>query len=265
MMCPALAPLPLGPDDVDLWYVETSLGDDPQLISRFDRLLSPREEEQRRRFVFEVDRRLYWISHVLVRTVLARYLGCGPSELEFRANRYGRPEVVSPATWPRLRFNLSHTRGLACCGVTWSRDLGVDVEDAARREVGPEVAEHFFSRSEVAELRGRPHDQQQRQFFRYWTLKEAYIKARGMGLSLPLDRFSFLLAHDKASTSIEFAPGIADNPACWQFWQQTVGSRYLVAAALRCPPACQPRFRLLSWNAAECDEMPRDDQPRPLA
>lgn len=260
MMCPALAPLALCADDVDLWYVETSLADDPLVISRFDRLLSQAEEGQRGRFVFDVDRRLYWISHVLVRTVLARYLGCQPGELQFRPNRYGRPEVVSPAAWPRLRFNLSHTRGLACCGVTWSRDLGIDVEDTARREVGPEVAEHFFSPTEVAELRRRPHDQQQRQFLRYWTLKEAYIKARGMGLSLPLDRFSFLLAHDHVPATIEFASGISDNPACWQFWQQTVAARYLVAAALRCPPACQPRFRLMPWSAAQFDPMPGDDQ-----
>jgi 4'-phosphopantetheinyl transferase len=260
MMCPASTPLELGPDDVDLWYVETNLADDPGVLSKFDRLLSQAEEVQRGRFVFDVDRRLYWISHVLVRTVLARYLGCEPGELEFRPNRYGRPEVVRPAAWPRLRFNLSHTRGLACCGVTWSRDLGVDVEDAARREVGPEVAEHFFSRTEVADLRGQPLDQQQQQFFRYWTLKEAYIKARGMGLSLPLDCFSFLLAQERAATTIEFAPGIADSPACWQFWQQTVASRYLVAAALRCPPGSQPRFRLRSWSAAQFEQLPRDDQ-----
>ena len=186
----------LGPDDVDLYYVETDQADDPHLVARCDRWLSNREQTQRRRFIFDVDRRLYWISHVLVRAVLAPYLNCDPAEIQFAANRFGRPEVIGPLAWPRLRFNLSHTRGLACCAVSWSRDVGVDVEDANRREVGPEVAEHFFSSAEVAELRGHAYQEQQRQFFRYWTLKEAYIKARGMGLSLQHDQFSFSLAPD---------------------------------------------------------------------
>jgi 4'-phosphopantetheinyl transferase len=238
----------LGPNDVDLYYVETGLGDDPQVVARCDRWLSAAEQAQWRRFIFEVDRRLYWISHVLVRSVIASYLRCDPGEIEFAANRFGRPEVVGPAAWPRLRFNLSHTRGLACCAVSWSRDVGVDVEDATRREVGPEVADHFFSPAEVAELRVRPREEQQRQFFRYWTLKEAYIKARGMGLSLPLDRFSFSLAPDSWSATIAFAQELADDENCWQFWQEMVESRYLIAAAARRPSGCTLRFRLSRWD-----------------
>ncbi|MBX9791564.1 MAG: 4'-phosphopantetheinyl transferase superfamily protein [Pirellulales bacterium] len=240
----------LGPDDVNLYYVETERADDPRLLTRCDRWLSSAEQAQRRRFVFDNDRRLYWISHVLVRAVLASYLRCDPAEIEFAANRFGRPEVFGPAAWPRLRFNLSHTRGLACCAVSWSRDVGVDVEDANRREVGPDVAEHFFSTAEVAELRGHADQEQQRQFFRYWTLKEAYIKARGMGLSLPLDQFSFSLASDSWGATIAFSPALADNPSCWQFWQAMVNSRYMIAAAARCPPGQDLRFRLSRWEPA---------------
>ncbi|MGE0538348.1 MAG: 4'-phosphopantetheinyl transferase superfamily protein [Pirellulales bacterium] len=237
----------LGATEVVLYYVETSLAEDPQLVARCDRWLSTAEQAQRRRFVFDVDRRLYWISHVLLRSVIARYLECDPRELEFASNRFGRPEVVDPAPWPRLRFNLSHTRGLACCAVTWARDVGIDVEDTTRNDVGPEVSDHFFSPAEVAQLRACPIVAQQGQFFRYWTLKEAYIKARGMGLSLPLDQFSFSLAPDAWSTTIAFSRTIADDPNCWQFWQQPVESRFLVAVAARRPPGCTLRFRLERW------------------
>ena len=132
-----------------------------------------------------------------------------------------------------LRFNLSHTDGLVVCLVAVEREIGVDVEHTARAgSVGIEIAERFSSPSEVAELRSLPFADQRSRFFDYWTLKEAYIKARGLGLHLPLDQFSFHLGLTPVTPEreptrqhgapgpgpappirISFGPRIPDDPA----------------------------------------------------
>jgi 4'-phosphopantetheinyl transferase len=112
--------------------------------------------------------------------------------------------------------------------VTKRRDLGVDVENFRAREVSIDIAGRFFAPQEVAALTAAPPRQQQYRFFEYWTFKEAYIKARGMGLSLPLDKFSFHYPDDRA-VEIAIHPDLADEPARWQFWQFRLRSEYLAA------------------------------------
>ena len=102
---------------------------------------------------------------------------------------HGRPEILdAPPGTPDLRFNISHTDGLIACAVTIGREVGVDVEHIGRH-LTHDVAGRFFAADEVTDLRGLPFEDQQRVFFDYWTLKEAYIKARGFGLALPLGEF----------------------------------------------------------------------------
>jgi 4'-phosphopantetheinyl transferase len=127
-----------------------------------------------------------------------------------------------------LSFNISHTHSLIVLGVTRRRALGVDVENWQTREVSIEIADRFFAPTEVKALSGVPPHQQQYRFFEYWTFKESYIKARGMGLSLPLDKFSFHYPHDRA-VEIAIDPELADDAARWQFWQFQPGPEYLVA------------------------------------
>ena len=106
-------------------------------------------------------------------------------------NVHGRPEILDrPAGVPDLRFNLSHTDGLIACAVTIGREVGVDVEHVGRR-LTHDIAGRFFAPREVADLKSLPVAEQPRVFFDYWTLKEAYIKARGFGLALPLGDFAF--------------------------------------------------------------------------
>ena len=102
-----------------------------------------------------------------------------------------------PFPLPPVRFNLSHTDGLAVCAVVLKHDIGVDVEHRQRRVVSENIARRFFSPSEVREFESLPERMQQDRFFQYWTLKESYIKARGMGLSIPLEKFSFHLLKNK--------------------------------------------------------------------
>lgn len=221
--------IPLTPAEIHLWLVFYDEITEGYLYSGYRALLNPAEKEQEPRFYFAKDRRRYLITRALVRTVLSRYVSIHPKAWIFSTNAYGRPEIVNAqAREASLSFNISHTHNLIVLGVTQCRALGVDVENARVREAPIDIAKHYFAPQEVAALAAAPPYQQQYRFFEYWTLKEAYIKARGMGLSLPLDKFSF---HYPDSRSVEIAidPELADDCARWQFWQFQPASEYFVA------------------------------------
>jgi 4'-phosphopantetheinyl transferase len=118
------------------------------------------------------------------------------------------------------------------CLVAREREIGVDVEDIERRGETVAIADRFFSAAAVAALHASPEASRRERFFDYWTLKEAYIKARGMGLAIPLDHFSFLIEMGKP-IRIEFDPRLPDDAASWQFAQLRVAPRHLISAAVR--------------------------------
>ena len=181
-------------------------------------LMSPDEHERMQRLIFERDRRRFLLTRALVRTALSRYAAVAPADWKFVPNAYGRPEILDrPANVPDLRFNVSHTDGLIACAITVGREVGVDVEHI-RRRLTHDVAGRFFAASEVYDLRELPPDEQERVFFDYWTLKEAYIKARGMGLALPLADFAFRLNPLRAP-KVVFEPALDDDETTWQFAQ----------------------------------------------
>ncbi len=204
----------------------------PDLLEKYWGLLCDEERQRQQRFRFQRDRHLYLVAHALVRTTLSRYLPVAPWQWRFSQNRYGRPEIAVPRAEAGLRFNLSHTHGLVACVATAAIDCGVDVEQTERIEDLMSLATSVFSGREVENLRARPAARQRRRFFQFWTLKEAYIKACGMGLALPLDQFSFLL--DRPGViDVAFAPGFEDRPQDWQFAQSQPSPRHLLAVALR--------------------------------
>lgn len=222
--------LPIDRVDVDL--VVTSSLDFNAHEQAYRQLVTPDENERMARFVFERDRRQFLITRALVRTTLSRYAAVSPTDWRFIANEFGRPEVLDrPAGVADLRFNLSHTDGLIACAVTVGREVGVDVESIAR-EVTHDVAGRFFAPREVADLHSLPADDQPRAFFDYWTLKEAYIKARGMGLALPLADFAFCLRPALLPT-ISFEPAMEDDPATWQFFQSSPTATHRLGLAVR--------------------------------
>jgi len=218
----------LAPREIHLWlafYEEISI----ELHPAYRQLLSAKERQQEHKFLFATDRRRYLITRVLVRTVLSRYAPIDPIAWVFTANTYGRPEIANPEVrGTGLSFNLSHTRSLVVLGIKGIGALGVDVENIAARRAALDVADRFFAPEEVTALRAIPPQERQRRFFEYWTLKESYIKARGMGLSLPLEKFSFHYPHDGA-VGIDIDPELADDAARWQFWQLQPRPEYLVA------------------------------------
>jgi 4'-phosphopantetheinyl transferase len=227
------APISLPPDEVHVWITEPEKIEEPRLLADYEELLSPEEREKQKRFHFERHRRQYLVSHALVRLTLSRYAPVPPEAWTFRTNEYGCPAVNREGS-PGLCFNLSHTDGMAMVAVAIDAELGVDVEDTQRPGEVVDLADHYFAPSEVAALRALPSGQQRERFFEYWTLKEAYIKARGMGLALPLDQFAFDLQPGQWPT-ISFDPRLRDEPERWRFIQLRPSERHQAALAVRWP------------------------------
>lgn len=205
---------------------------DPGLLARYAALMTAEERARNARYLFERSRLEHLVGRALVRTTLSRYADVAPEAWRFREGERGRPEIDAPAGAPPLRFNLSHTSGLVAVAVTLERDVGVDVEDGGRERATLEIADRFFSPREVADLRALPEGDRRDGFFTYWTLKEAYIKAVGLGLAIPLDHFSFLLASG-APVGVAFAPEREDDPAAWQFERARPSDRHHLALAVR--------------------------------
>ena len=221
------------PDDlIEVWFVD--FADLPEVLpAAYDEVLDETERTRRARFLFERDRRTYAVAHALVRWMLSSFQpSVPPREWSFTTNDYGRPEIAASFA-SDLRFNLSHTRGAALCGVARRRDLGVDLEAVDRQASCVELADRYFAPAEVADLRRHAPQRQREAFFDYWTLKEAYIKARGMGLAIPLDGFAFHLRAGEA-IRLDCAAELADYGRAWTFAQWSFGERFRAATAARC-------------------------------
>jgi len=221
--------LPLPWDEVHVWGVEPESITEPGVLGEYHALLNSAERERHQRFHFEKHRHQFLVSHALVRLCLSRYAPIAPQAWRFTVNAHGRPEVQGLS---RLYFNLSHTDGMALCAVCIEPEVGVDVEDTQRKGETVEIADRFFAPTEAAALRALPVERQRERFFELWTLKESYIKARGLGLSLPLEHFAFELRPGKAPR-ITFDPRLKDEPASWQFFQLQLSERHKAALAVR--------------------------------
>jgi 4'-phosphopantetheinyl transferase len=131
-----------------------------------------------------------------------------------------------------LHFNLTNTRGLVVCAVSRVyENVGVDAESLEHAGETVAIADRFFSPRETRALRALPPPRQRERFFRYWTLKESYIKARGLGLALPLEQFSFLLDEGPA-IGIAFDPALGDDETRWRFGQFYASPSHLVAVGV---------------------------------
>ena len=216
---------------VDLWYYFYESRDDPELRRAQAALMTAEESERGQRLRFERDRRQFVATRALARTVLSKYAAVAPGAWRFGAGQNGKPHVVQPRVKPPIFFNLANTHGLVVCAVSIAHELiGVDVERIDRETEIGDLAEKFFSGAEVRALGVLPAPEQRRGFFAFWTLKESYLKARGTGLALPLDQFSFRL--DRQAIGVAFEEGCADQAADWKF--ALLGApEHIVAVAAR--------------------------------
>jgi 4'-phosphopantetheinyl transferase len=221
----------LQPGQLDVWLTFTDKVQDAAARAAWLSLLNPEERAQQARFHFARDRHRYLLTRALVRTTLSNYGQVSPADWRFVTNAHGRPELVDEQQLAQpLRFNVSHTRGLIVLAVSAGQQVGVDTENVDVREAPIDIAHRFFAPEEVAALMALPASDRPERFFHYWTLKESYIKARGMGLSLPLDRFHFrFIGADAVRLHVD--PQLQDT-ARWRFWLMRVAQDYLVALCL---------------------------------
>lgn len=183
--------LNLAPGEVHVWL--SSLDCPPPQMDIFMRTINDEERDRAARFHFQKDRDHFIAARGVLRDILSRYLGIEPHRLRFQYSNYGKPSLAEQPRKDRLCFNISHSRGLALFGLTCGREIGVDLEYVRSGLADEQIAERFFSTYEVRTLRALPKHLQNEAFFNCWTRKEAYIKARGEGLSLPLHLFDVSL------------------------------------------------------------------------
>jgi 4'-phosphopantetheinyl transferase len=228
----------LSRDEAHLWYVFPEALTDPDLLLAYAALMAPEEAEQQMRFYFAEGRHEYLVTRALVRTVLSAYAPVRPQDWVFKKNEYGRPEISGPATspdaspLPKLAFNLAHTRGLIVCLVALDREIGIDVEHTTRASDTDQILDRF-SPLEAGTMRALSPEERRDRFFDYWTLKESYIKARGMGLAIPLAQFTFHLGGPHESPRISFDPALPDDASTWQFMLTSPTPEHRLAVAIR--------------------------------
>lgn len=203
-------------------------------------VLSDVEIRRADRFRFKEDRELSRAAHGLLRFALAEYGDADPREWQFEMGQYGKPEIVSPKS--RLQFSLSHTRDFIGCAISEDLPVGFDVEDTTRSVIS-EIADQYFSSHEAEFVRSGLPDNRDDNFFQIWTLKESYIKARGMGLSIPLTSFEFVQRR-KDEWRIRHISDVHLNPFRWRFWSWRTSPRYRCALAVR-----------IDRHARDCDSI----------
>jgi 4'-phosphopantetheinyl transferase len=190
-------------------------------------LLSPDEAARAARFRFAKDRDAFVRSRAFLRRVLGEALGREPRALAFTTGAWGKPSLVDGRG---LEFSLSHSGALALCALAWRRPVGVDVEEHRAGVEALEIAELFFTDTELATLRALEGAERARAFFLCWTRKEAYVKARGEGLSIPLSRFDVTCAPGEPA-HLSGRGDSALEVARWALADLDVGPGYSAAVA----------------------------------
>jgi 4'-phosphopantetheinyl transferase len=217
--------------DIQLYIGRFEEIDTPAIRAACWATLCEIERSRVARFVFEKDRHQYVLAHGLLRAALSRRVpDVERAAWRFRADAHGRPFIAGPLTIPRLYFSLSHTQGCVACVISKVEAVGVDVEAVDRGPTLLGIADYAFSAAEIGALRGMSQREQVDRALDFWTLKEAYAKARGLGLHLPFDQFTMLIGPER-NVEVAFAPAFGDDPGRWRFHLFSPASRLRLAVA----------------------------------
>lgn len=231
-------------DIVHFWLVDhRSIDLEPQR-SIYMKWLS--EEERKRVHDFSRDelRDSQLITRAGLRASLSQYSDSMPPKAwEFERSARGKPRLADQSPMNELSFNLSHSGDWLAVGVTVDNEIGVDLQRRHHQHPLSDLAQRFFSADETEALATQPEARQSEYFFRLWTLKEAYLKARGLGIAKGLDKVRFHIDNNGLITA-EFDPELDDDPNEWQFHHYELDDDYCLSLALRQPRAqdASPHF-----------------------
>jgi 4'-phosphopantetheinyl transferase len=206
----------LSEGEVHLWFANPDEWEETALIASALATLETGEIARSERFHFSEHRKLFLVSHLLVRMALSYYADRLPAQWRFVRNDHGKPQVDPAMRASPPIFSLAHTAGVAVVGMTRAREIGVDVENRDRQVHARRLIERFFSPEEAVEMGNLPSAELRDRFFLTWTLKEAYIKGLGRGLAQPLDSFSFRLTGARPRR-IDFSAAHPQDPEKWRF------------------------------------------------
>jgi 4'-phosphopantetheinyl transferase len=207
-------------------------------VADLKKVLSPDEMERAERYRFDQHRNEFILTRAVLRIVLASYTAQSPESLSFDYSAQGKPALKNGP--PDLRFNVSHTEGLAVLALVREREIGVDAERIRPQPDAQKLAKRFFSAREQLFLGKLSGDELQRAFFRCWTRKEAYIKAKGEGLSIPLHAFDVSLEEDQPAALVGTRPDPTEAGR-WTLYDLSVGQGYAAALTVGNVPTTQPR------------------------
>ncbi|KDB06340.1 4'-phosphopantetheinyl transferase [Burkholderia sp. lig30] len=212
----------------DVWLLQTPPHSLAPVTPYLD-LLSKAEQEAAQRILITSEKNLFIRSKAFLRMLLCARTHVAPDQWRFGCNAFGRPFVESPLAYSHLHFNVSHTKGLTACVISELVEIGIDVENVAQERDFLAMARGFFAHSESERLAATPEADLSRNFYAYWTLKEAYVKAKGMGLSIPLSSMSFDLSD---ASGIAFHAEAEAHPDGWRFLSTPVADEAMLALAI---------------------------------
>jgi 4'-phosphopantetheinyl transferase len=224
-----LQSLTLERDDVHVWRAALDL--ELERTQSLYQVLTTDEQGRAERFNFPKDCDHFVVARGLLRTILGRYLNMEPVQLRFAYGPNGKPALTEELGGNGLCFNLSHSGGTALYAITRGREVGVDIEHIRPDPVDEQIGEPFFSPQEVAKLRSLPLRMRPAAFFERWVFKEAYLKARGAGLTLPLNQVEVSVVSGKSASPLK--PGGSPHEAePWSLQALNVGPGYKAALAV---------------------------------
>ncbi len=216
-------------DEVHVWLTELNVK--PSVLENLKNTLSTDELERANRFHFEKDRHHFIAARGILRVILGGYLDMKPRELNFTYNTHGKPRVLNEIASPEVNFNLSHSHGLALYAVTLGREIGIDIERVRTNLSFERLAKRFFSPLEFQMLSSLPPSERIEGFFNCWTRKEAYIKAMGEGLSIPLNQFHVTLKPGERARIVSIK-GDSNLASGWSLHSLTPAPGYAGALAV---------------------------------
>ena len=215
-----------------LYLCHASLVQPPAVILTLRQLLSADELARAKRFHFDRDRNAYIVARGQLRQLLSRFLDLPPDQLRFTYTNYGKPDLVPEQNSAHLHFNLSHSGAMVFYGITYGRNIGVDIELVRTLDDFAGIATGFFSPRENAVLRTVETAQKPLAFFNCWTRKEAYIKAQGQGLSIPLDSFDVTLAPEDTAQLLEVRNARENEADYWTLDAVETVAGYIAAVVV---------------------------------
>lgn len=231
--------------EVHIWHTDLRPSSDSALEKSFLALLDERETERVERFTAKHARDQNLTGRAVLRLLLAQYLEETPAKIRLVQADGGKPELAGENPLG-LQFNITHKPGMVAWGFACGHRIGIDVEALDATHATTAIAERFFAAPEIERMRELSGEEAVAQFYKYWTLKEAYIKALGLGMKLPLKDFWFSLGdpdaqdYKPADINIAFSEDLDDDPARWCFFSSLLGKNHRISAAIESGKRAEP-------------------------